>query len=1084
MHLKWVHSVGYGLLLLLFFVQKAQAQTGNAITGTVTDETGLPMTGATVSIKSLHKTVATNRVGEFLFRDVPPGTYQLTISFVGYKPSVTEISATAGASPKVKLILTKDASDLQEVTIAYNRVRKKDLNGAVAQVNMADFDKAQAIKSYDEALAGRVAGVQVASDDGQPGSIANIVIRGGNSVNNSNGPLYVIDGFPSTDGANNSINPADIESITVLKDAASTAPYGSRGANGVILITTKRGRNGGPFVTLDANKGVFLKPKQVAVLKPYDYVAYLLDLAYTVNAPIYLDSGITLNDYKKVQPVNYQDQLFQDGQQQTYNVAMRGGNDNTRYSLSLNDVDQTGVIITSGFKRYDGRFTLDQQVDKRLKVGINVGYAYSNTIGPAISSAFGNASLSYLYSAWAQAPTQAITPSNIGNINQLNQNLGNQLFNPATVNNTYNDQSVNPILNLKNTYAQVPNTQINATSYLEYKIMDDLTFRSQNGFYSTVNEAKNFANAQTYSGGFPGTTTGINGSITYNNTTNWASENMLIYTRTFHNDHHLRLLGDASVQANNLSYQQLSASKIPIDDENLVMNALPFGTVQTINAYSSRWTLASFLGSLNYDYKSRYFLTASLRDDGSSNFAPGNKWGLFPSAGLAWQMGDEDFMKGLKFVSTAKLRLSYGSSGNNNTISTAGNGIYNADFPYAPVLGLTTASNSNGYSYNNSPVTGASLSALGNQNLKWETTSQTDIGYDLGLLKDRVLFTFDYYKKITNNLLLAATLPATAGVSTGYVNIGKMQNTGLEFSVSTTNIRHKSFSWTSSFNISFPENKVLALTSQQTFLPANVNFTGTYNGLSPYIAVVGQPLGQMYGLKWAGVYQYSDFDKLPNGAYILKPNVPDNGGGRSNEQPGDIKYKDINGDGTITAQDNTVIGRGLPIHLGGFSNTFTYKGFDLNVLMQWSYGNDILNANRLLFDGSTQYNPFLNQYATYADRWTPETSSFGEAYHPSNTHFRAGGGGAPQYSSRVVEDGSYLRLKTLALGYSFSPRLLKRFQISSLRVYGSGQNLITWTHYSGPDPEVSVRNSNLTPGFDYAAYPHSRNMVFGLDVNF
>ena len=1053
------------LLFCILLITSSSFAQSVKVTGTVTDEQGQSLPGVTIRVKGSATAAATDIDGKYTI-SVPSASAVLVFNYIGFLP----VERTVGTSTVINVKLQEQSSKLNEVVvIGYGQGPRKDLTGSVGSVNIKDFALAP-IKSFDEGLAGRVAGVQVSSNDGQPGSVANIVIRGANSVTQDNSPLYVVDGFPLENASNNSINPGDIESIDILKDASATAIYGARGANGVIIITTKKGKNGPPQVSFNSYYGVQLKPKEVAVLSPYEYVRYMLDLNYNVAASTYLQNGQTLDSYRTKTPLNLQDQLFKTGLQQNYDVAVRGGNNETRYSMSFNLQDQNGVIITSGFKRYQGRVTLDQNLSKKLKAGINANYAYSQSVGAPISNAFGNASLSTLFGAWGYRPTTAN--------DSVTASLGNVLIDPALLNNSYNDQAVNPIIDLKNQFRQNPNTNLLVNAYLEYKITDDLTFRASGGITTNTSEAQSFFNSQTQSGGYPGNATGINGSIVTNSYNNWLTENTLTYNKTFNNNHHLNVVLGATAQKNTSSYRSITSAQIPKDNENMVLDALPFGTSQSVNSYSSRWTLASLLGRVNYNYKSKYYLTASFRTDGSSKFAPGQKFGYFPSGSVAWRMSEEDFFKKLQFVSDAKLRVSYGSTGNNRV----------SDFAYLPQLLFTSATGSQGqsygYSYNNGAVSpGVALGALGNYGLKWETTDQFDLGYDLSLIKNRISFTFDYYKKITRDLLLNADLPYTTGLSNGYKNIGKLQNTGLEFSLNTNNIQNKNFTWSSNFNISFPKSKVLALTANQQYLISNVSFTGTYNGVSPYISVVGQPLGQMYGLKWDGVYQYTDFNKLPNGTYQLKPGIPDNGAGRTTQQPGDIKYVDLNGDGTVNARDYTVVGRGLPIHVGGFTNNFTYKQFDLNVLLQWSYGNDILNANRLAFDGPTQYNPYLNQYATYAQRWAPNNSTY-ESYNSSNVYFRAGGGGTPQYSSRVVEDGSYLRLKTVSLGYTLTPSLLSRLKISSIRIYTSAQNLATWTNYSGPDPEVSVRNSPLTPGFDYSAYPHSRTIVFGFNATF
>lgn len=414
-------------------------------------------------------------------------------------------------------------------------------------------------------------------------------------------------------------------------------------------------------------------------------------------------------------------------------------------------------------------------------------------------------------------------------------------------------------------------------------------------------------------------------------------------------------------------------------------------------------------------------------------------------------------------LSDGKLRLSYGKTGNNRV----------GDFSYLSTTGVPAAFT---YSFNNAYVSSIKPLTVGNPNLKWETTAQYDGGVDLGFLDNRISFTADVYRKKTQNLLLNASIPTSTGYSTAITNIGSVQNQGLELTLNTTNIKTKNFSWSSSFNISFNHNKVLALANGQESLTSAVSWDNAWSAIPAYIAKVGQPLGLMYGYIANGVYQYADFNKSATGTYVLKDNISGNGNTRTSIQPGDIKYKDLNGDGTVNASDYTVIGHSQPIHTGGFSNNFTYKNFDLNLFFQWSYGNDIQNVNRMVFEGNALSKVYLEQFASYNDRWSPANQQ--------SANYRAGGYYGGGYSSLTVEDGSYLRLKTASVGYNLPKSLLNRMKIAALRIYVSGQNLYTWTKYSGLDPEVDNYNSVLTGGFDYSAYPRARTIAFGANLTF
>ncbi|RPD43329.1 SusC/RagA family TonB-linked outer membrane protein [Chitinophaga barathri] len=1038
------------LFPVLLFAQK------KTITGTVRDNNGEPLPGVSVTVKGDKTGAATDPTGKFTI-SVPQGGV-LIFTYIGFE----RVEQVVGTATDYNIKLAEKAGTLNDVVVVgYATQKRKDITGAVGSVNMKDFEKAP-VKSFDEALAGRVAGVAVASNDGQPGSVANIVIRGAGSITQDNSPLFVIDGFPTESSNANAISPADIESIDVLKDASATAIYGARGSNGVILITTKKGKTGPPQVTLNSYYGWQKIPEKVELMSPYEFVRYVGDINPGIRDSVYLAKGVTLNDYRNVEGLDMQDYIYQTGQTMNHDLAVRGGNDKTRYSLSGNYIDQKGIIINGGFKRYQSRLTLDQTVNDKLKVGINANYAYNEAFGIPVSATNFYASATTLYSVWGARPTTSISGRDSG------VNLLDEFYDPTNELANNQDYRVNPLQNIQNQVTKNKTNTLIANAYAEYAFSKELTLRVTGGINYNNVETNVFNNSRTQSGS-KWSASGVNGLISFAPSAIWSSSNSLNYRKTFNKDHNLNLLGVFEAQGAKTSFRRQSATQIP--NEELGLDAIDLASPANVSlsSYASEWTMASFLGRVNYDYKSKYYLTASIRADGSSKFAAGNKWGYFPSASVAWRFSGENFMEGLAFVSDAKIRLGYGASGNNRV----------RDFAYLPQLQLT--SNQYWYSQGGKPLAiGSVITSSGNENLRWETNEQTNIGLDLSFFKDRLSLTVDAYKRTTTDLLLEAALPYMHGIetSTGFKNVGKLENKGLEFSLNGVIVANKKFNWSSNFNISFNKNKILALAEGQASILSGSGtfFNTTYSGLFPYISAIGRPLGEMYGLVFDGIYQYSDFDQMPNGTYLLKPEITTNGSARNAIRPGDIKYKDLNGDLQVNNQDYTIIGSGLPKHTGGFSNNFQYGNFELNVLLQWSYGNDIINANRYVFEGGIVNNPNLNQFATYADRWTPE--------NPSNTLFRAGGMGNAAYSSRVVEDGSYLKLRTVSLGYNIPGELLRRAKIRNFRVYASAQNLYTWTNYSGKDPEVSGRNGNLTPGFDYAVYPHSLSYVLGLNVTF
>lgn len=1034
----------YSIIICLLFCSVNVFAQSVKISGKVTSITNEPLVGASVVEKGSKSGALTDMNGNFSL-NVSNLNAIITVRYVGYLAKEQPL----GNKNQIAIALQPEISPLNEIVIiGYGASVRKDITGSVGQAKMSDFDKAP-IATFDQGLAGRIAGVTVSGSDGQPGEMNNIIIRGAGSITQDNSPLYVVDGFPLEDANSNSLNPADIESIDILKDASATAIYGARGANGVIIITTKRGKKGDPVINYNGYYGFQENTKTLELMNPFEFVKYQLELDPNATATYLTNSGRTLEDYKNIKGLDFQSQIYRTAPMQSHDISVRGGSDKTRYSISGNFVDQQGVLINSGFKRYQGRITLDQDVNSRLKLGANVNYSYSASSGTIVNAAASSqsASANLLYAVWGYRPVS-------GNANELDDDL----FDPGFDYNVLADYRVNPVISAQNELRRSLNTGLIANGYAEYKIIPSLTLRVTGGVTNNLLRTETFNNSMTQSGNIRNSD-GVNGSIYNIPITTFLNENTLTYKKAFKKGHSLTILGGYTVQTNKSSRNGFRALNVP--NESLGLDGLDESPSQIGTSLSSRWGLLSYLGRVNYNYKSKYYFTGSFRTDGSSKFAEGKRWGYFPSGALSWRMSNEKFMKKLTFVSDAKLRLSYGETGNNRV----------SDFPY---LDQITQPNSAGYSYNNgSPGKGAILTAFGNNNLRWETTKQVNLGYDLSLFKQRVGITVDVYRKTTHDLLLFSLLPYTTGLSNAFKNVGMMRNQGLEVSLNTVNIKTDKFTWNSDFNISFNQNKVLALAENQTSLTSPVSFDQKWNALSPYLAVVGQSVGQFYGAIWDGVYQYEDFNKSDLGIYTLKANIPRNG--NPSVQPGDIKYKDINGDGTVNASDFTIIGRGLPIHTGGFTNSFTYQGFDLSVFLQWSYGNDIINANRMLFEGNGKQSRFFNQYASYADRWQPD--------NPSNTLFRTGGQGPFYYSSRVVEDGSYLRLKTISLGYNFPEKLLGKAKLKGLRVYASAQNIATWTNYTGSDPEVSVRNSALTPGFDFSAYPRASTLIFGLNVS-
>lgn len=1048
-------------------IQERQAQQG--VTGTVKNLADQPLHGATVTIKNTSAHTITNDKGTFSLTNVPSGAI-LVVSFLGFDTREVPV----GDRKTIEITLNAQKKDLDEVVVVgYGNVAKEDLTGSVSQVNVEDLTKAP-VASFDQALAGRVAGVQVSSaEDGQPGEGMNIVIRGANSLTQDNSPLYVIDGFPVEGPETAGINPDDIESITILKDASATAIYGSRAANGVIVIETKKGRVGRPVVTVNSSIGPQDVPKKMEMLSPYEFVKYQIerygDSGLTRYAPADLNpshasydpGGYSLESYKNYKGVDWQDQLFKTGFTQIHNFSIRGGNEGTRYSISGSMYDQDAIIRNTGYNRYQTRISLDQTINEKFKVGMNANYSHQKGYGQILgrTSATSETTISgyLLYSTWGYRPVT-------GREGDIDYELGDVL--DGIVDEDLSDEDtdfrINPLVSARETLRERRTNTFTANGYATYDFTKNLQLKITGGVQSVMYRNDAFYNSKTVRGApvslRPNNINGVNGSIRNSQRFEWLNENILTYKKRISRVHRLEAMVGMTHQVRRTTLDGFSAILVP--NEELGIQGLSQGIPLENFMGASENRLQSYFTRVNYNYRSKYLLTATMRADGSSKFSPKNRWGYFPSGAFAWNMGREDFLKDVAAVSDAKLRISYGITGNNRV----------SDFAYLPAAEWNDLAS---YSFNNAPYFGLNMDRLSNPNLKWESTRQLDIGYDLSLFNERVTFVFDWYRKTTHDLLLNAQIPYTTGYSIAFKNIGSVRNEGLEFALNTVNIQKKDFMWESNFNISFNKNKILALNEDQPNMLSSMTSFVTRMAQEPmYIADVGAPAAMFYGQVWDGVYQYSDFDEISPGVYRLKLHVPDNGDSRNIIQPGDIKYKDLNGDGVIDASDKTVIGNGLPKHMGGFTNNFRYKDFDLNVLFQWSYGNDLLNANRLIFEGNITNVHHFNQYASWTERWTPENQS--------NTMHRTGGGGPQVISSRVIEDGSYLRLKTVMLSYSIPQSVTRRIGINSLRLSVAAQNLYTWTNYSGMDPEVSVRNTVLTPGFDFSAYPHARTVVFGL----
>ncbi len=1019
------------------------------VSGTVTDQSGVALPGVNIVLKGSSQGTVSDIDGKFEIQ-VPNERAVLVFSYVGF----IRREIVVGTRSALSVALEADTKALDElVVIGYGTTRKSDLTGSVGQVAVSDMIKAP-VNSFAEAMAGRVAGVQVSTSDGQPGGDVSIVIRGAGSLTQSTSPLYVVDGFPIEDLDPKSINPDDIKSISILKDASSTAIYGSRAANGVVLIETKRGMVGKPVINVSTSYGYQFNPRKMELMSPYEFLKYQLEFNPTAPSTLaYFKNDRTLEDYRNVKGVNFQDLVFRTGAVKQYNIAIRGGTQQTKYSISVGLFDQKGVIINTGAHRYSGRISLDQTISPRLKTGVVANYSGSGTSGHVINTAAGAGSgftTHVLYRTWVYRPIAADET-----VDLVDDPVDDEVV-------TTSDYRVNPFIDLQNQH-QLNNTNVlDGNAYLTYDIIKGLTLKITGGIRHNTGLAERFFNSKTSQGSTANSSNvnGVNGSIANTLNYSFSNENSLNY-RTRLGNHSIDAFALFAYNGVNTQTNGYGGRLLP--NEELGIDGLDQGVAFNPGSARSRNTMLSFAGRLDYNYMSKYMATFTYRADGSSKFP--QPWGYFPSFALGWNMDKEKFFKNaLPFVSTSKLRVSYGSTGNNRVND------------FAALAGLTQVAD--GYSLNNNTPTGMTYrSSVGNASLRWEKVTTFNIGYEVGAFRDRISLEVDLYRRTTTDLLLNAQLPPSSGFGSATKNIGELRNSGLEFTLNTVNIEHRDYGWSSSFNIAFNQNKIMALARGQQSIMANGRYASQFN--KPlYISEVGKPAGMIMGLIWEGNYQYEDFDNPSPDVYILKNNVTANGALRNTIQPGDIKYRDLDGDLDITDNDLAIIGRGQPLHIGGFNNNFRYKGLALNVFFQWSYGNHIYNANRMAMEGTSHGLLLQNQFASYINRWSPE--------NPTNEHYRTRGQGPTGfYSSKVVEDGSFLRLKTVALEYALPLNWINRFYLTNLTLSASAQNLLTWHNYSGLDPEVSTLPSRvLSPGFDFSGYPQARTLTLGVKASF
>lgn len=1028
------------LLLFIFNASKLRAQeNGGLVKGLVTGNNGDALGGVSVVIRNTKTNftagTSTDSSGRFTFSRLSPGgPYSFTFSNVGFEThtlSVYNIKNDAAVSLVVKLRSSAATLD-QVVVIGYGTARRKDLTGSIGSISSKDIDDLP-VTRLDQALSGKIAGVQVKSVSGQPGAAPQIRIRGVGSISAGGSPLYVVDGYPIEDIQ--MINPNDIETIDVLKDASATAIYGSRGANGVVIINTKRGRSGKSVISLDAYTGwqkLLRKPQFLTKEEQANY--YYLGVR---NQNIDAGKDVSGDPLKWAIPVpktimdvlagkntvtdDAYAAIFSVAPQQSYNLSARGGNEAIRYAVNGEYLNQDGIVSPSNFKRYSFRANLDGQLTKRLSMKLNLNTAIStNNDLVASGGSGGGEGIIGAASTWEYWYPLHNTDGSY--FNGFGQDATNNVWNPLA--------TANEIKRRGNQMRTLGNLNI------EYKFSDALRLNIMLGanaanyhYLSFIPKLDVFANV-------------AEGTDERSGSLNWITETTLNYNKTF-NKHSLSGLIGYTTQKQTFGSNFIRSRNYP---NNLIytLNATSNIIFQG-NSNESEWSLISYLSRINYNYNSKYYLTASMRADGSSRFGKDKKYGYFPSAAFAWRISNEGFMKQVKLVNDVKLRLSYGETGNNNI----------GNYAHYATIGFES------YPFGGAAYGGYAPTQLENPTLTWEKQRSLNVGIDAAVINSRISFSVDYFKTINHNLLLNVFVPLTTGFNTSLVNIGEVENKGWDFSLNTRNLAGK-FSWTTNFNLSSFKNKVIKLG------PEGAPIVSSYN-----ITQIGEPIGMFYGYVTDGVFRNkAELDAGP----IFNPGASDR------SRIGDIRFKDISGpngkpDGVINSYDRTIIGSPYPDFYYGMTNSFAYKNISLSITLQGSQGNKVYsNSDNFLYTRAR-----YKQLSVVKNYWKSEAEpGDGESPRPNN----APTGGLREKSTRFLDDGSFLRINNINLSYSFNDNVARRLGMSALRVYVTATNPLLITKYKFFNPEVSNSSNPLTPGVEDYNYPLAKSLIIGLNVSF
>lgn len=1025
------------------------------ITGKVTDVEGDPMIGVTVMVKGTSQGTITNSEGIYSLSNVSDDAI-LRFSFVGYSAQEVEVNNRT----KINITLTEDALALDEiVVIGYGTQQRRDITGSVASVSAEELENISSA-DFTRALAGQMPGVQVIQSTGAPGGGVVIRVRGTGSISAGNDPLYVVDGVP-VNNANSSLaqgsgpdqpvnplstlNPDDIASLEVLKDASATAIYGSRGSNGVILITTKRGQAGEPTVRYNVTTGLQQVEKKIDLLNEREVAEFWIE----ARTNSWVDNGGSPDDPFDERPgrysvppeyrnpeelgegTNWQDEIFRTAYMQNHQLSVSGGNKDARYYVSGNFADEQGIIINSGFKRYSFRTNLDAELSDNVRIGLNFNPSFAEHDRVNAEGHFAAFDGGVISTALTMVPS--ISPQQLPD--GTYENMAG--FWPAAVG------LANPVA-LTKVKHDLTHLELISNAFAEWDIIDNLTLKTSIGVNVSSFNAESFhpSNISQNNNPAPIIPFGNEGKTELRS---WISETTIDYPFNIGDNNSFSLLLGNTIQMNTLDVLQAFASNYP----NNLVETVNAGIITDVTSTQNESSLLSYFGRLNYEFDEKYLLTAHLRTDGASNFGEENRWGVFPSLSVGWRISEELFMNTLSTISNLKLKASYGLTGNNSI------GNYGA----IGLLGITNYV----LGESGSVVSGLSPSTFSNPQLGWEKTRELNTGLELGLLENRLFLSAEYYSKLTTDLLLNVNIPTTTGFSSALQNIGEVENKGWEFMLSTHNLTG-SFRWETDLNMTFLNNEVLALgpSGDPIISPGGMPSSRTH------ITQIGQPIGSFFGYVMEGVFvDQDDVDANPQNRF-------------DEARPGDAKFKDMNGDGELTTDDRTVLGNAIPDFTYGINNTFSYANFKLTVLLQGVSGGEILDLKGWIANMASNGNQLQHNWN---NRWkSPEEPGNGKVFRA----MRDNSNRSTSLSSMDVHDASYLRIRNIRLDYQL-PRKLFGGLISNTIAYLSIQNVYTFTKYDkfGYNPETSVNGGNaLTPGTDFGGYPLTRVFTIGLNVEF